>query len=292
MTHPSAESTYVVSVSGGKDSAAALAYVLSSSVIPRANVQAVFADTGIEAPETYAYLDDLAQAVALPITRVKADVDFFELARQRGRFPGRPWQFCTEELKRKPIAAWIRSQGFADPCVVLGIRAEESQARAALPECSYDAALDYDVWRPILRWTTEQTFAFLRDRGIPVNPLYAAGFGRVGCFPCVFSRRAEIGLAAKMHPEFFDRIRREENVVGAPRLVDGRERGHSYFPTGKMPGLPSRVQDRRGGPARISRHIAFIDEILIWARAAADDGATTTTKVSGGCISGWCERAS
>jgi 3'-phosphoadenosine 5'-phosphosulfate sulfotransferase (PAPS reductase)/FAD synthetase len=35
---------------------------------------------------------------------------------------------------------------------------------------------------PILKWSEKQVFDYLGDE---VNPLYEAGFNRVGCFPCL-----------------------------------------------------------------------------------------------------------
>jgi 3'-phosphoadenosine 5'-phosphosulfate sulfotransferase (PAPS reductase)/FAD synthetase len=35
---------------------------------------------------------------------------------------------------------------------------------------------------PILNWTEQEVFSFLDGEQ---NPLYAAGFNRVGCFPCL-----------------------------------------------------------------------------------------------------------
>lgn len=60
----------VVSVSGGKDSTATL---LVAIALEADNLQAVFADTGNEHDQTYAYLDYLEQATGVHIQRVKAD---------------------------------------------------------------------------------------------------------------------------------------------------------------------------------------------------------------------------
>lgn len=60
----------VVSISGGKDSTAMLTLAIERQV---QNLVAVFADTGHEHPDTYAYIDYLEQATGLTIHRVKAD---------------------------------------------------------------------------------------------------------------------------------------------------------------------------------------------------------------------------
>ena len=126
----------IVSCSGGKDSTALL---LLAIVLEAENLQAVFADTGHEHPETYAYLDYLENKLGMTIRRIKPDfsmqimrkrkkleegklkgwsderrdralevlqptgVPFLDLCLWKGRFPSTKARFCTEELKRNPI---------------------------------------------------------------------------------------------------------------------------------------------------------------------------------------------
>lgn len=60
----------VISISGGKDSTAMLTLAIQRKV---ENIVAVFADTGHEHPETYAYVDYLEQSLGIKIHRVKGD---------------------------------------------------------------------------------------------------------------------------------------------------------------------------------------------------------------------------
>lgn len=69
----------IVSVSGGKDSTATLLVALALGV---PNLQAVFADTGHEHPETYGYVRYLAEATGVPIRWVRADFSA-QIARKR-----------------------------------------------------------------------------------------------------------------------------------------------------------------------------------------------------------------
>jgi 3'-phosphoadenosine 5'-phosphosulfate sulfotransferase (PAPS reductase)/FAD synthetase len=62
---------HVVSVSGGKDSAATL--LLALERCPREDVLPIFCDTGTEHQAVYEYLDYLEQALDIAITRLKAD---------------------------------------------------------------------------------------------------------------------------------------------------------------------------------------------------------------------------
>lgn len=60
----------IISVSGGKDSTALLLLAIERNT---PNMQAVFADTGNEHPQTYEYVDYLAEATGVPVRWVKAD---------------------------------------------------------------------------------------------------------------------------------------------------------------------------------------------------------------------------
>ncbi len=71
---------HVVSVSGGKDSLATLLIALAR--FGRRSVIAVFADTGNEHADTYAYLDYLEAQLGLKILRLKANFDA-EIANKR-----------------------------------------------------------------------------------------------------------------------------------------------------------------------------------------------------------------
>lgn len=71
---------HVVSVSGGKDSAATLLLAIERFGVAR--VRAVFCDTGNEHQAVYAYLDYLQQATGVTIHRLKSDFSG-EIARKR-----------------------------------------------------------------------------------------------------------------------------------------------------------------------------------------------------------------
>ena len=73
---------HVVSVSGGKDSAATL--LLALDRCPRENVIPIFCDTGNEHAEVYNYLAYLEQALDISIVRLKAD--FSEQIAAKRRF--------------------------------------------------------------------------------------------------------------------------------------------------------------------------------------------------------------
>lgn len=133
---------------------------------------------------------------------------FVRIALKKGVLPSRRLRWCTQELKAVPAKRFLTT--LDDPLNVVGIRAEESPSRAAMLEREYDAAMDCEVWRPLIRWTLDDVIAIHKRHALAPNPLYMGSALRVGCFPCIFSRKAEI---ASLTPERIAVIRLLEERV-------------------------------------------------------------------------------
>jgi 3'-phosphoadenosine 5'-phosphosulfate sulfotransferase (PAPS reductase)/FAD synthetase len=199
----------VASVSGGKDSAALSLWLTEQEI----EHDRVFADTGWEHPLTYEYLRGPLAAKLGAISEVQGrDAGMMNLIRRKGMFPSRLRRFCTEELKVKPLITYVRAaqDRYGDVINVVGIRAAESEARAKMPEWEWSDAFDCEVWRPLIRWTEQEVIDIHHRHGLAPNPLYLKGATRVGCWPCIFSRKAEIKLVAKLSPDRIDEIRQLE----------------------------------------------------------------------------------
>lgn len=211
----SGELTCIVSISGGKDSTA-VALALRESGVP---YRMVFADTGWEAPETYAHLDHLRSKLG-PIDVVGVPGGMVEKIRHRAGFPARMQRWCTQELKLEPLRAYhdeIEEREGIETCCVMGVRAAESEARAKMPvfvdEPSGDRRWGGWIWRPILGWSVQEVLAIHHRHGVDVNPLYKRGHGRVGCYPCIFANKEQVRLLAEYSPSRVDEIRALESEV-------------------------------------------------------------------------------
>lgn len=211
---PHASSLFVVSFSGGKDSVAT--WLLLERTLGL-RVSCVFADTGHESDDTYEYLDLLVREHACPLVTVyprvrhiwKKDppervprerwddiLDMQGLVEQKGRPPGAKSRFCTTILKLRPLAEHVA--GISDPYVMAsGVRAEESTKRAHMATWAFDDFMSAPRWLPIHDWPAERVFDLHRQCRVPPNPLYLKGCSRVGCFPCILARKAEIAVVAR-----------------------------------------------------------------------------------------------
>ena len=110
---------------------------------------------------------------------------------KKGTFPSRNFRWCTSELKLKMLKAYLDTLD-SDVINCVGIRRSESRRRAKLSEFDYMEKLDLDVWRPIIKWTEEDVIGIHKKHGLSPNPLYLRNSERVGCWPCIMSRKAEI----------------------------------------------------------------------------------------------------
>lgn len=214
----------LISYSGGKDSGA-LAIHLKALGIP--NLVLVFCDTQWEHPVTMRYVWEFARRVGLRLVVLESE-GMAALCARKKRAPSVKARFCTEELKLKPFRAYVnrlRERGM-DVAIFLGERGEESHARAQKPRTEISDYYHAPLVRAIHDWTLKDVIAMDRDHGIPMNPLYSQGMGRVGCMPCIMARKGELGAIARRFPETFDKVRELEESTGhtwwAPGFIPER----------------------------------------------------------------------
>jgi 3'-phosphoadenosine 5'-phosphosulfate sulfotransferase (PAPS reductase)/FAD synthetase len=245
----------IASVSGGKDSAATSLYLAELGV----EHERVFMDTGWEHPTTYEYLRGPLTAALGPITEINAGTDFLSLVRKKGLFPSRVMRFCTTELKVKPIQKYLNAASETEEIVnAVGIRRAESRARSEMLEWEWSVGFDCEVWRPLVMWTAADVAAIHARHGLAMNPLYAMGASRVGCWPCIHARKEEIALVAKIDPEriaLIDSTERDLNTAGAARDLD------------KQRPFVARSMFSYGGGGRKHVPLPIVDAVA-WARSA------------------------
>ena len=67
---------------------------------------------------------------------------------------------------------------------ITGLRADQSNDRAGISFAAVDPQHRLIKVNPLFDWTREQVLAFIREHGIPYNPLQDQGFLSIGCAPC------------------------------------------------------------------------------------------------------------
>ena len=213
----------------------------------------------------------LNETVALPagivggIELLKPEFDFFQLALKKKRFPSRMAQFCTQWLKLFPTQIWLKARMVEgnDVVVLNGKRTAESAERGrkmkGRPEREWSPFWACEEWAPLMHWTIEDVLAIHKRHGVPLNPLYALGAHRVGCFPCINCGKPEIRLVAMHRPEKIDQIREAEQA-----FIPITGRPQSFFPA-KMTTdnfNDAEYVNRKGE----TRGVSYIDSVVKWAQ--------------------------
>lgn len=234
----------VVSVSGGKDSTACCLHLMELGYEPH-EYDRIFFDTGWEHPLLYEYIrEDLPQVVG-PIETLRAEIEIPEeleetareferelgveyssmirLVLKKGMFPSRTRRYCTENLKIKPAVAYLAR--YEGACVnVVGIRAEESKARSLMTPWEFSPAFDCETWRPLIDWPVEKVIAIHQRHGVKPCRLYLEhNATRVGCYPCIFARKAEIRSIDEHSRDRVEFMQRFELALTAQVAAKARE---------------------------------------------------------------------
>lgn len=287
---------YHLGISGGKDSTAVLLWAVYESGWPLDRLVISFCDTNNEDALTYDYLGMLSERV-FPHEAIKPPLDFWELAYKKRRFPGAKSRFCTQHLKVIPSMRYVSALTERGNVLLLsGTRRAEGRAhnnRGDLEQFRYNDMMGSDEYLPIYEYRIEDVWLThkrhlkaewvtalieadeclsdkhkkeivkkINGHSIPRNPLYDMGAKRVGCFPCINSRKAEIRAMAKYRPERIDFLDEKEKYVG--------ERSNfgfsSFFPATTVP-LAHRQTTATAEDGR-SWDVCSIHDVVNWAKTA------------------------
>jgi len=234
---------YIVTFSGGKDSMATILWAKNNL----SQFDIVFCDTGWEHKITYDYINSVEQQLGKEIIRLKSKkyFNFVDMVLKKGRFPSTKGKFCTQELKVMPMIDYILDEVQEDCTILQGIRNDESDSRKRMKgkeeyfkhyiePCGYDKKgnaryhdyrkdevlafidkYDCDAFRPILKLTANEVFAYIAENGFTPNPLYYLGMHRVGCFPCIQANQQEVKMMYEAFPEELEQLEQLEEMTNS-----------------------------------------------------------------------------
>jgi phosphoadenosine phosphosulfate reductase len=77
------------------------------------------------------------------------------------------------------VAPLVTALGGLDAWIS-GIRRDQSPTRAAAPKLGWDE--QHELWKanPLADWSDEMCWAYIRERGLPYNPLHDRGYDSIG----------------------------------------------------------------------------------------------------------------
>lgn len=167
-----------VSISGGKDSLVALDLMRRLGKRP----PIVWFDSGLEFPQTRRYINGLAKAWNLDLHIYKADPTALDVLVANGTWD-RDRQYAHESVSMnealidRPAARARADLGVA---CVYGVRADEAEvrrmylthAKGQVTHRGPGGAVTSALISPAWRWSSEEVFAYIAERDLPLNPLY------------------------------------------------------------------------------------------------------------------------
>jgi phosphoadenosine phosphosulfate reductase len=99
---------------------------------------------------------------------------------------------------------------------ITGLRADQSAERATIRFAAVDPERGLVKINPLFDWTRERVASFVRDHGIPYNPLHDRGFLSIGCAPC--TRAVEPGEPERAGRWWWEQDEKKEcGLHGRPR---------------------------------------------------------------------------
>lgn len=242
-----------ISISGGKDSQAMLVALVALHKQRgwKGDLFAIHADLGrIEWRQTPGHVQKMADQAGIPLVVVRRSdgrdmVDHWIARGERMQAQGkqaRPWsdsqnRFCTSDMKRDPIDAYLRR--YSNVVCAVGIRAEESTARSK-KKAWEKRRIDNTVrtaltWHPLLFWRIGDVLAAcghseieLRRRrrqyqagdvagaldGWTLHVAYVFGNERLSCQFCVLACNGDLQVGADQRPELLEELIAIEDRFG------------------------------------------------------------------------------
>jgi len=158
--------------------------LIDMAVKINANPDIFFLDTEFLFPETYELRDRLEQRYSIRIRAVTGEYSAEAQARQ---FGDRLWEsdpdLCCRLRKLEPMKAELSGLD----AWVTAIRRDQSDARAAAQSVEWDSKWQLTKINPLVRWSRDEVWSYIRARELPYNPLHDRGYPSIGCTHCTSS---------------------------------------------------------------------------------------------------------
>jgi len=140
-------------------------------------------------------------------------------------FPTRRNRWCCEEYKETRTPAGRR--------MILGIRAAESpRRRNAWKQVTAHKRTGEWAINPIISWTDDDVWAYIRSREIAYCSLYDEGFKRLGCIGCPMSSRRREDFAR--WPRFARLWEKSFKAIWERRVGSNQRDGREWFGSAKF----------------------------------------------------------
>jgi phosphoadenosine phosphosulfate reductase len=143
----------------------------------RADIPVLFLDTFHHFPETLAYRDEMTAAWGLNLINLRAAEP------KPGLWQTVSTDACCANHKVGPLFSALE----AYDVWYTALRRDQSPSRANLQEVEPFKLPSGRIIRrvaPLAAWTNRDVWAYAKQHGIPLLPLYDLGYTSIGCEPC------------------------------------------------------------------------------------------------------------
>jgi phosphoadenosine phosphosulfate reductase len=89
-------------------------------------------------------------------------------------------QTCCAIRKTAPLARALAAKG----AWITGLRREQSVTRQSLSYREFDDVHGLPKFNPLVEWSEEDVWSYIRAYHVPYNALHDRGFRSIGCAPC------------------------------------------------------------------------------------------------------------
>jgi phosphoadenosine phosphosulfate reductase len=138
-------------------------------------------DTGYQFPQTLALRERIQKKYGIHIRLVQA---VETTAQMEARFGGPIFRTdpdrCCHLRKVVPLREAV--QGFE--AWITAIRRDQTPERAKAAIVGLEPKFDMAKINPLANWSKAQVWDYVREHGVPTNPLHEQGFPSIGCWPC------------------------------------------------------------------------------------------------------------
>lgn len=191
---------HILSLSGGKDSAALAIYMRDRTP----DMEYIFHDTGKELPETYEYINRLQALLGRKIYITTPEHSFDKLLKlYGGMIPSSHRRWCTKMMKLRPLEKYIGD----DPVLnYVGLRADEDREGYISTKSNIKAV--YPFWDDGLEYADVMRILEESGLGMPTYTLW--GRSRSGCFFCFFQQKIEWVRLKEKYPDLFEQAKAYE----------------------------------------------------------------------------------
>jgi phosphoadenosine phosphosulfate reductase len=138
-------------------------------------------DTGFFFPETYDLIGRVERRYRIQVERCRPELTPEEQEGVHGPalWAHDPDRCCAlrkvEPLRNKlqHLTAWVSA-----------IRREQTSARSGSFKIEWDTKFELVKLNPLADWTTDDVWTYIRDQGVPYNPLHDRNYPSIGCTHC------------------------------------------------------------------------------------------------------------